>query len=285
MAQMLFTGASEQDVKAQKLGAAKVKIKKQQEKEQKQRREYLQKYGEIEERSAVKNAKKAVGKALPLGIFSGLIISGLLGATASIRVDLEKEEGSVIDDWVAKQFVSGYSYKYAKEHGYLFSFWANVIFTTVFSAIVFKKHAVRMYKNTQSFSVSEDGVYLKKIVDQLSKNPITVANIDKYLDGIENVGLRKIVLDMVKNLAKNDAQIFETYINNPLDIHNQEMALAVVRGKLMTDTNILDRLFNAFDPASIPAEIRDMYEQHRKSKDISWDQAVALYSRTNNRNG
>lgn len=90
-------------------------------------------------------------------------------------------------------------------------------------------------------------------------------------------GVVDMVLEIIEGLSKNDRAYFDKMMANPNDIKSQEMFIAVIKGHLKTHPRDLDKLFNAFDPASIPDEIRTAYEKERKNRTVSWDQALEQY--------
>lgn len=161
-------------------------------------------------------------------------------------------------------FISGYSYEYAKNHNLLFSFYANLLLTSImflFIASLGIKFTVEMLKDRLIAA------------DILAKTDLSFKEIEKAIKKSN----KNAILEIIEKLSEQDRKFFDEFIADPNNITKQELAIAVVKGHLMTHPNDLDKLITAFNPESIPQEIRELYEKHKKSKTISWEQAVFQY--------
>ena len=88
---------------------------------------------------------------------SSVLLSGLLGAFASYANDDPENDGT-------GKFISGYSYKYAKQHDMLWSFWANVVMVSVLLPVLIDRFSAR-------------GHATKSIQNDLSEYMAELANI------------------------------------------------------------------------------------------------------------
>ena len=88
---------------------------------------------------------------------SSVLLSGLLGAFASYANDDPENDGT-------GKFISGYSYKYAKQHDMLWSFWANVVMVSVLLPVLIDRFSKR-------------GPVFKEIQNDLSEYMTELANI------------------------------------------------------------------------------------------------------------
>lgn len=232
--------------------------------------------------NAYKDVRKEVythfAKVLTKSAVGATLISGIMGMMASVfridEVDAKNDIGKpikvpevVLDtENSVDKIISGYSYKYAKEHDMLWSFAANLIVICILYVLIFKK-------------LNNNPNLRKKVfdrlaaVDELAKNELSFQNIEKAMEKVDKTA----VLEIIENLTKADRKYFDEFIAKPLSIENQELALAVIRGHLQKNPRDLEKLFNAFGTENIPEEIRHIYERVRSKKMLTWDEAVASH--------
>lgn len=165
------------------------------------------------------------------------------------------------------QFISGYSYDYAKKHDMLWSFWANMVMTTLLFFLLFKEK-----KNNPELAKKAKARFLA--ADMLAQTKLSFNDIEEVMQKTDKIA----VLEIIENLSKKDRAFFDNFIADPTNIQKQELAIAVIKSHLKTHPNELDKLFKAFDIKAIPQEIRTAYEENKKSNTISWEQAVLQYN-------
>lgn len=209
--------------------------------------------------------------------FNALIASGVLGLIASsidfVSVDAKNDIGQDIKvphvnlDFRSDQFISGYSYDYAKKHDMLWSFWANMVMTTLLFFLSFKE-----LKNNPELAKKAKARFLA--ADMLAQTKLSFNDIEEVMQKTDKIA----VLEIIENLSKKDRAFFDNFIADPTNIQKQELAIAVIKSHLKTHPNELDKLFKAFDIKAIPQEIRTAYEENKKSNTISWEQAVLQYN-------
>lgn len=232
-------------------------------------------------RKSVVNMMVAAGGASLVSAFLGL-----LAVAVQSRQEIYDEESDafyVEDIFDMEIFYSGYSYNRARENDLLFSFWANVVVTAVLTMVFTSALESKKRENREILEIQLERLKDIKLDD--------VQELQKFVKSCDIQGYRqtasglcidhrtsyKVILEIIKGLSKNDRAYFDKMMTNPNDIKSQEMFIAVIKGHLKTHPQDLDKLFHAFDPASIPDEIRTTYEKERKNRTISWDQALEQY--------
>lgn len=221
-----------------------------------------------------KNAKRrninvaTVAKAFA----SSVLLSGLLGAFASYANDDPENDGT-------GKFISGYSYKYAKQHDMLWSFWANVVMVSVLLPVLIDRFSARGHATK---SIQND---LSEYMTELANIRLSGLSLDE-MDAFIRNGKNKrdskrieiTVLEVVKNLSQVDRKYFDDFIANPTKVRSQELAASVMRAHLKTHPEDLEKLYNAFESQHLPPEIRREYENLKKDYPVtmSWDQALKI---------
>lgn len=203
---------------------------------------------------------------------SSVLLSGLLGAFASYANDDPKNDGT-------GKFISGYSYKYAKQHDMLWSFWANVVMVTVLLPVLIDRFSARgpVLKENQN-DLSE---YMTELAN-IRLSGLSLDEMDAFIRNGKNKRDSKrieiTVLEVVKNLSQVDRKYFDDFIANPTRVHSQELAASVMRAHLKTHPEDLEKLYNAFESQHLPPEIRREYENLKKDYPVtmSWDQALKI---------
>ena len=197
---------------------------------------------------------------------SSVLLSGLLGAFASYANDDPKNDGT-------GKFISGYSYKYAKQHDMLWSFWANVVMVTVLLPVLIDRFSARgpVLKESQN-DLSE---YMTELAN-IRLSGLSLDEMDAFIRNGKNKRDSKrieiTVLEVVKNLSQVDRKYFDDFIANPTRVHSQELAASVMRAHLKTHPEDLEKLYNAFESQHLPPEIRREYENLKK--DTEFQQSI-----------
>ncbi|MBQ8294078.1 MAG: hypothetical protein IJX89_01695 [Alphaproteobacteria bacterium] len=209
--------------------------------------------------------------------FRATMASGMLGLVASTvdltSVDAKNDIGQDITiprvqiNFDSDQMISGYSYDYAKKHDMLWSFWANIVMATLLFFAYFKK-----LKNNTKLAQKANARF--RAADILAQTSLSFNDIEEVMQQADKTA----VLEIVQNLTKKDRAFFDSFIADPTNIEKQELAIAIIKTHLKTHPNELDKLFKAFDPKTIPQEIRTAYEQSKQNNTISWEWAVSQYN-------
>lgn len=165
------------------------------------------------------------------------------------------------------QFISGYSYDYAKKHDMLWSFWANMVMATLLFFTCFHE-----FKNNPKLAQKAKARF--HAADMLAQTKLSFKDIEEVMQQADKTA----VLEIVQNLAKKDRAFFDNFIADPTNIQKQELAIAIIKSHLKTHPTELDKLFKAFDIKDIPQDIRTAYEESRRSNIVSWEQAVLQYN-------
>lgn len=203
---------------------------------------------------------------------SSVLLSGLLGAFASYANDDPENDGT-------GKFISGYSYKYAKQHDMLWSFWANVVMVSVLLPVLIDRFSKRgpVFKEIQN-DLSE---YMTELAN-IRLSGLSLDEMDAFIRNSKNKRDPKrieiTVLEVVNHLSRADREYFDDFIANPTKVHSQELAASVMRSHLETHPEDLEKLYNAFESQHLPPEIRRAYERLKKDYQttISWDQALKM---------
>ena len=154
---------------------------------------------------------------------SSVLLSGLLGAFASYANDDPENDGT-------GKFISGYSYKYAKQHDMLWSFWANVVMVSVLLPVLIDRFSKRgpVFKEIQN-DLSE---YMTELAN-IRLSGLSLDEMDAFIRNSKNKRDPKrieiTVLEVVNHLSRADREYFDDFIANPTKVHSQELAASVMR--------------------------------------------------------
>lgn len=203
------------------------------------------------------------------GAYLGLIASSVDAVSVDAKNDIGQDikVPQFIIDFNVDQMISGYSYDYAKKHDMLWSFWANIVITTLLFFPCF-----HVLKNNPK--LGQKAIARFHAADMLAQTKLSFKDIEEVMQQADKTA----VLEIVQNLAKKDRAFFDNFIADPTNIQKQELAIAVIKSHLKTHPNELDKLFKAFDIKDIPQDIRTAYEESRRGNTLSWEQAVLQYN-------
>lgn len=237
----------------------------------------LDKLAESAQQTAARDEKNAKRRninvaTLSKAFASSVLLSGLLGFLA---VNFSDE----IDNNATDKFISGYSYKYAKQHDMLWSFWANVVMVSVLLPVLIDRFSARGHATK---SIQNDlSEYMAELAN-IRFSGLSLDEMDAFIRNSKNkrdpLRIEMAVLEVVNHLSRADRKYFDDFIANPTKVHSQELAASVMRAHLKMFPEDLEKLYNAFESQHLPPEIRRAYERLKKDYQttISWDQVLEM---------
>lgn len=139
------------------------------------------------------------------------------------------------------------------EHDLMISFWGCTIFVA-FCLLFFSRGAI-----------DEALKKMEPLLKDMSKEELTVDNLEVFFSNIKNEKNKKIVLDIISHLSEKDRTYFEQIMNNPTAYINTPICISILKAHLKNNPEDLRLLYNSFNiETKIPDSLQKILETYEK---------------------